>query len=38
MYKDEDKPANLERQADEWIKAHQQTFDGWVDAAKKAAQ
>jgi glycine betaine/proline transport system substrate-binding protein len=38
MYKGEDKPADLKRQADEWIKAHQQTFDGWIDAANKAAQ
>jgi glycine betaine/proline transport system substrate-binding protein len=38
MYKGEDKPADLERQAGEWIKAHQQTFDGWIDAAKAAAQ
>ncbi len=38
MYQGADKPADLERQADEWIKANQQTFDGWIEAAKAAAQ
>ena len=38
MYKGEDKPADLERQAADWVKAHQQEFDGWIDAAKQAAK
>ena len=37
MYKGESKPADLERQADEWIKANQATFDGWIEAARAAA-
>lgn len=37
MYQGESKPADLERQADEWIKANQATFDGWIEAAKIAA-
>jgi glycine betaine/proline transport system substrate-binding protein len=38
MYQGQDKPADLERQADEWIKANQQEFDGWIEAATQAAQ
>lgn len=37
MYEGEDKPADLERQAQEWIKANQQLFDGWIEAATQAA-
>ncbi|TKT78299.1 glycine betaine/L-proline ABC transporter substrate-binding protein ProX [Aquamicrobium sp. LC103] len=37
MYEGADKPADLERQADEWIKANEQAFDGWIEAAKQAA-
>jgi glycine betaine/proline transport system substrate-binding protein len=33
----ENKPADIERHTDAWIKAHQKTFDGWIAAAKKAA-
>jgi glycine betaine/proline transport system substrate-binding protein len=28
---------NAVRHADQWIKANQETFDGWIEAAKKAA-
>lgn len=38
MYEGADKPADIRRQADEWIKAHQEEFDGWIEAAKAAAQ
>ena len=37
MYQGEDRPADLERQAEEWIKANQQEFDSWIEAAKQAA-
>jgi len=33
----ENKPADVERHTDAWIKGHQKTFDGWIDAALKAA-
>ncbi|MFT3720680.1 glycine betaine/L-proline ABC transporter substrate-binding protein ProX [Pseudorhodoferax sp.] len=33
----ENKPADVERHTDAWIKAHQKTFDGWIDQALKAA-
>jgi glycine betaine/proline transport system substrate-binding protein len=29
---------DIERHAKSWIKAHQKTFDGWIEAAKKAAK
>ncbi len=38
MYRGEDKPADPERQAGEWIKGHRQTFDGWIEAARPAAK
>ena len=34
----EAKPADIERHVDGWIKAHQKTFDGWVEMAAKAAK
>jgi glycine betaine/proline transport system substrate-binding protein len=34
----DDSPEDLEKQAAEWIKAHQQDVDGWLSAARKAAQ
>ncbi|RUS66799.1 Glycine betaine/proline betaine-binding periplasmic protein [Saezia sanguinis] len=34
----ESSPADIERHADAWIKAHQATFDGWIEQALKAAQ
>ncbi|KQP18317.1 glycine betaine/L-proline ABC transporter substrate-binding protein ProX [Pseudorhodoferax sp. Leaf267] len=33
----QNKPADVERHTDAWIKGHQKTFDGWIDAALKAA-
>ena len=33
----ENKPADIERHVDGWIKANQKTFDGWIDQAMKAA-
>jgi len=30
--------ADIERHADEWIHAHQATFDGWIKAAEAAAR
>lgn len=32
----ENKPADIARHVDGWIKAHQKTFDGWVAQAKQA--
>jgi glycine betaine/proline transport system substrate-binding protein len=29
---------DIERHTDAWIKAHQKTFDGWIEAARKAAK
>ncbi|HKI80119.1 MAG TPA: glycine betaine ABC transporter substrate-binding protein, partial [Pseudodesulfovibrio sp.] len=37
MYKGADKEKDIERQAEQWIKAHQDTFDGWIQQAKQAA-
>lgn len=34
----ENKAADIARHTDGWIKAHQKTFDGWIDAALKAAR
>lgn len=34
----EDKAADIERHVDLWIKAHQETFDGWIEQALKAAR
>lgn len=33
----ENKPTDIERHADAWIKAHQSTFDGWIKQALDAA-
>lgn len=33
----EDSEKDIERHAEEWIKAHQETFDGWIAEARKAA-
>lgn len=37
MYEGADRPEDLERQAEEWIAANQETFDGWIEAAIAAA-
>ena len=34
----EDSEKDINRHADDWIKAHQATFDGWVEEARKAAE
>jgi glycine betaine/proline transport system substrate-binding protein len=34
----ENKPADIERHVDGWIKANQKTFDGWIAQAMKAAK
>ncbi|MFO7642260.1 MAG: glycine betaine/L-proline ABC transporter substrate-binding protein ProX [Candidatus Competibacteraceae bacterium] len=34
----EKSPSDIERHADAWIKAHQETFDGWIKEALQAAQ
>ncbi|ARU03714.1 glycine betaine ABC transporter substrate-binding protein [Comamonas serinivorans] len=34
----QNKPADIERHVNAWIKAHQATFDGWIAQAKAAAQ
>ncbi len=34
----EDSEKDIDRHADDWIKAHQATFDGWVEEARKAAK
>ncbi len=33
----ENRPQDIERHTDAWIKAHQKTFDGWIDQALAAA-
>ncbi|MDD3448018.1 MAG: glycine betaine/L-proline ABC transporter substrate-binding protein ProX [Gammaproteobacteria bacterium] len=33
----EDSEKDIERHAKEWIKAHQETFDGWIAEAREAA-
>ena len=38
MFKGENKPADIERHLDGWIKAHQSTFDGWIAQAMAAAK
>jgi len=37
MSQGENKPADIERHTNGWIKAHQKTFDSWIAAAKEAA-
>ncbi|PZO10792.1 MAG: proline/glycine betaine ABC transporter substrate-binding protein ProX [Burkholderiales bacterium] len=34
----ENKPRDVERHTDAWIKAHQKTFDGWISQALAAAR
>lgn len=34
----ENKPADIQRHVDAWIKANQKTFDGWIAEAKAAAK
>ena len=36
MRNGEDKPADIARHVDGWIKAHQKTFDAWIETAKAA--
>lgn len=38
MYMGENKPADIERHTEGWIKAHQKTFDGWITQALAAAR
>ena len=38
MHDGANKPADIERHVNGWIKAHQQTFDQWIVDAKAAAQ
>nr|WP_086939335.1 glycine betaine/L-proline ABC transporter substrate-binding protein ProX [Thaumasiovibrio occultus] len=38
MSEGQNKPADIERHVESWIKANQSEFDGWVAAAKQAAQ
>lgn len=37
MFEGEDKPADIQRHAEEWIKNNQETFDSWIEKAKSAA-
>jgi glycine betaine/proline transport system substrate-binding protein len=37
MQQGEDKPADIKRQAEAWIQANQDVFNGWIEEAKKAA-
>ncbi|HVR50925.1 MAG TPA: glycine betaine/L-proline ABC transporter substrate-binding protein ProX [Pseudorhodoferax sp.] len=34
----QNKPQDVERHTDAWIKAHQKTFDGWIAQARQAAR
>ncbi|MEO5606912.1 MAG: glycine betaine/L-proline ABC transporter substrate-binding protein ProX [Polaromonas sp.] len=38
MSQGENKPQDIERHTDGWIKAHQKTFDGWIAQAEAAAK
>ncbi|WP_105901154.1 glycine betaine/L-proline ABC transporter substrate-binding protein ProX [Vibrio gangliei] len=38
MRQGQNKPADIEAQADGWIKAHQKQFNGWIEQAKAAAK
>ncbi len=38
MSQGQNKAADIERHVDGWIKAHQKTFDGWIDQALAAAR
>lgn len=37
MHNGANKPADIERQTQGWIKAHQKTFNGWIATARAAA-
>ncbi|MGH6945008.1 MAG: glycine betaine ABC transporter substrate-binding protein, partial [Geminicoccaceae bacterium] len=37
MFEGEDSEEDLERQAEQWIADHREEFDGWLEAARKAA-
>lgn len=38
MNQGQNKPADIERHVNGWIKAHQSTFDGWLQQARAAAR
>ena len=38
MHDGQNKPADVQRHVDSWIKAHQKTFDGWLAQARAAAK
>ncbi|WP_460480119.1 glycine betaine/L-proline ABC transporter substrate-binding protein ProX [Comamonas humi] len=38
MKNGQNKPADIERHTDAWIKAHQKTFDGWIAQAQAAGK
>lgn len=38
MREGQNKPQDVERHTDAWIKAHQKTFDGWISQALAAAK
>jgi glycine betaine/proline transport system substrate-binding protein len=38
MQKGENKPADIRRHADEWIAAHRQQWDAWLQASRDAAK
>ena len=38
MRNGENKPADIQRHVTGWIKAHQETYDGWLAAARQAAR
>ncbi|SDM46402.1 glycine betaine/proline transport system substrate-binding protein [Oryzisolibacter propanilivorax] len=38
VHQGEKSAADIERHADAWIRAHQKTFDSWIDQARVAAQ
>ena len=38
MFKGQNQASDIDRHVEGWIKAHQKTFDGWIDQAKAAAK
>lgn len=38
MSQGQSKPSDINRHVDGWIKAHQKTFDGWLEQARAAAR
>ena len=38
MSKGQNKPADIDRHVEGWIKAHQKTFDSWLEQARAAAK